>query len=191
MTAKISEHNKTAASVWSQGGAAYNEVSAQLADALSHAVQRLRPQAGEEILEVATGTGWVARNLARNGAKVTAIDIAEELLNGGRTLSAHVEPPIDFQLADAEALPFSDGCFDKVISTFGVMFAGDQQQAADELARVCKSDGRLVLTTWDPEGTVGEFFWRGRQTQPRATSPGIAHGLGRACAGRGIIGRAF
>ena len=135
MTATIAEHNKVAAAAWNRGGADYDGVSAQLADALSHAVQRLWPGPGEDILEVATATGWVARDLARSGATVTAIDIAEREVEAARALSAHVNLPIDFQVADAEALPFGDANFDKVISTFGVMFAGDQQHAATELAR--------------------------------------------------------
>jgi ubiquinone/menaquinone biosynthesis C-methylase UbiE len=91
-------------------------------------------------------------------AAVTGVDISEELLAAARELSFYIRPTIEFRQADAECLPFENGAFDGVISTFGVMFALDQAQAAAELARVCRAGGRLVLTTWAPAGTVAEFF---------------------------------
>jgi ubiquinone/menaquinone biosynthesis C-methylase UbiE len=91
---------------------------------------------------------------------VTGVDISEELLAAARELSAHVRPPIDFRQADAERLPFGDGAFDGVTSTFGIMFAFDQAQAAAELARACRPGGRLTLTTWAPAGAVAQFFGR-------------------------------
>ncbi|HSB58337.1 MAG TPA: class I SAM-dependent methyltransferase, partial [Methyloceanibacter sp.] len=139
-----------------------------------HAAQRLNARAGERILDVATGTGWSARNVARRGAAVTGVDISAELLAAAGDLSQHIRPPIDFRLADAERLPFDDGSFDAVISTFGVMFAINQEAAAAELARVCRSGGRLVLATWAPEGAVAEFFGviaQHRDVPPPPSSP--------------------
>lgn len=123
-------------------------MSFAVSDALAHAAQRLNARAGERILDVATGTGWSARNVARTGAAVTGVDISGELLLAARELSGHLRPPIDFRQGDAECLPFDDGAFDGVISTFGVMFAVNQARAATELARVCRSGGRLALATW-------------------------------------------
>jgi ubiquinone/menaquinone biosynthesis C-methylase UbiE len=151
-------HDQPAAVMWGRGGKDYDEVSFAISDALAHAAQRLNARVGERILDVATGTGWSARNVARQGAEVTAVDISPELLAAASDLSAHVKPPIEFLLADAERLPFEDGAFDGVISTFGVMFAMDQAAAAAELARVCRAGGRLVLATWAPQGAVAEFF---------------------------------
>jgi SAM-dependent methyltransferase len=144
--------------MWGRGGAHYDDVSFAISDALAHAAQRLDARAGERILDVATGTGWSARNVARTGAAVTAVDISEDLLSAARGLSTHIRPAIEFRLADVERLPFDDGTFDGVISTFGVMFAVDQERAAAELARVCRTGGRLVLATWAPDGAVAEFF---------------------------------
>jgi SAM-dependent methyltransferase len=144
--------------MWGVGGRGYDDVSFAISDALAHAAQRLNARSGERILDVATGTGWSARNVARTGAAVTAVDISEELLAAARELSAHVRPPIECRQADAERLPCEDAAFDGVISTFGVMFAFDQAQAAVELGRVCRPGGRLVLATWAPAGTVAEFF---------------------------------
>jgi len=147
-----------AAAMWGIGGKDYDEISFAISDALAHAAQRLNARAGEHILDVATGTGWSARNAARRGATVTGVDIAPDLLAAAGDLSRHIRPPIEFRLANAQQLPFDDGAFDGVISTFGVMFAADQAAAAAELARVCRSGGRLVLATWAPNGAVAEFF---------------------------------
>jgi SAM-dependent methyltransferase len=167
-------HHQAAAAMWGRGGRDYDDVSFAISDALAHAAQRLSARAGEKILDVATGTGWSARNVARMGAAVTGVDISEELLTAARELSAHLRPPIKFRQADAERLPFDDGSFDGVISTFGVMFAFGQAQAAAELARVCRPGGRLALTTWAPAGAVAEFFGiigRHSDAPPLASSP--------------------
>lgn len=171
---RVAAHHQAAAGVWSLGGEAYNDISFGLSDALAHAAQRLAPKPGDEVLDVATGTGWTARNIARVGARVTAIDIAAELLTAAQVLSAHVRPAITFELADAERLPFPDKRFDGVISTFGVMFAQNQQQAAAELGRVCRTGGRLALATWAPRGAVAEvlaIIGRYSDAPPPSVSP--------------------
>src|SRR5262249_16993626 len=189
----VREHNRAAANAWDQGGADYHGISYPISDALAHAAQRLWAQPGERVLDIATGTGWTARNVARTGAQVVAVDIAAELLNAARALSALTTPPIDFQLADAEALPFADASFDAVISTFGIMFAADQQQAASEAARVCRSGGRLVVAAWSPEpnGYIARFFSTIAKYSPLpapAVSP-LAWGDQEKV--RALLGRAF
>jgi ubiquinone/menaquinone biosynthesis C-methylase UbiE len=167
-------HHEAAATMWSRGGRHYDDVSFAVSDALAHAAQRLNARAGERILDVATGTGWSARNVARTGATVVGVDIAEGLLEAARELSAHVRPPIEFRRGDAERLPAGDASFDGVISTFGVMFAIDQVRAAAELGRVCRTGGRLVLTTWASKGAAAAFFaiiGRYRDTPPHSSSP--------------------
>ena len=149
-------HNRSAARTWGAGGHAYDDISRQIADALEHAVDRLAPRPGERILDVATGTGWTAPRVDARGALVTAVDIGEEVIASARELSP--DGTIDYRVADAEALPFPDGHFDAVISTFGVMFCAHPERAASELARVCKPSGRLVLATWPPRGRVREMF---------------------------------
>lgn len=154
----VMPHNEEPARMWGLGGHSYDNISFGVSDALAHTAQRLNAGPGEEVLDVATGTGWSARNVARTGARVTAVDIAPDLLAAAEDLSAHVEPPITFRRADAESLPFGDGSFDRVISTFGVMFAPDQERAARELGRVCRPGGRLALAVWAAEGAVQEFL---------------------------------
>ena len=65
---------------------------------------------------------------------------------------------IEFREADAENLPFADGSFDTVISTFGVMFTPNQDKAAAELLRVCKPKGTIGLANWTPDGFIGQVF---------------------------------
>ncbi len=154
----VQPHHEDAARTWDLGGQDYDNISFGVSDALAHAVQRLNPKPGQQVLDVATGTGWTARNTARYGAQVTAVDIASGLLDAAEDLSAHMAPSIDFRRADAEQLPFDSGHFDGVISTFGVMFAADQAQAAREMARVCRRGGRLSLAVWAAEGAVLDFF---------------------------------
>lgn len=156
----VQEHNKIAAGLWDKGGLGYDFISFSISDALSLSAQALWPQKGERILDIATGTGWSARNVAYLGANVTGIDIANDLLDAARSLSEHVKPAITYKHADAESLPFDDGFFDGVISTFGIMFAGDHGAAAKELSRVCRPGGRIVLATWPPgqESFVARMF---------------------------------
>ncbi|MCA1444134.1 class I SAM-dependent methyltransferase [Ensifer sp. IC4062] len=146
----IQEPNRNAAAIWGAGGRQYDLVSFAISDALAHTVQRLSPKPSDKVLDVATGTGWSARNAARFGAKVAAIDISADLIDAARRLSAGVEPTIDYHVADAENLPFPDESFDKVFSTFGVIFARDHRRAASELTRVCRKGGRLCMSTWSP-----------------------------------------
>jgi SAM-dependent methyltransferase len=150
----ILKHNEASARVWSAGGPDYDRISRQIADALEHAVDRLEPRPGERILDVATGTGWTARRIATRGAFVTGVDIGEDVITAARDLT----PSIDFRVGDAEALPFPDAHFDAVASTFGIMFCARPEQAAGELARVCKPGGRIVLTTWPAADFVHEMF---------------------------------
>ena len=77
--------------------------------------------------------------------------------------------PVAFEEGDAEALPVADGAYDVVLSTFGSMFAPDQEQAARELLRACRPGGRIGLVSWTPEGWIGEVFRvTGRHVPPPA-----------------------
>ncbi|WP_077033859.1 class I SAM-dependent methyltransferase [Pelomonas sp. KK5] len=112
----------------------------------------------ERVLDVAAGNGNATLAAARRGAHVTSTDYVASLLERGAE-RAHAERlQVDFQQADAEALPFGDASFDAVLSTFGVMFTPNQAQAAAELARVCRPGGRIGLANWTPEGFIGQVF---------------------------------
>ncbi len=91
--------------------------------------------AGQRVLDVAAGNGSASLAAARRHCDVVSTDYVPALLDRGRERAAAERLPIEFRMADAEALPFADGSFDVVISTFGVMFTPDQERAAAELLR--------------------------------------------------------
>lgn len=155
---RIRSHNAGPSAVWSSGGAAYDEISRSILDAIEHAVERLEPTPGMRVLDLATGTGWTARRLAEHGADVTGADFAPGMLEAARELAAARGHDIPFVEEDAEALSFGDDAFDAVISTFGVMFVQRPQDTARELARVVRPGGRVVITAWTPESAVAEMF---------------------------------
>ena len=110
--------------------------------------------AGERVLDVAAGSGNAAIAAARRGASVTASDFVEPLLELAQARAELEGLHLATAIADAQELPFDDGSFDVVLSTFGVMFAHDQQGAADELLRVCRPGGRIGLANWVPDGLM-------------------------------------
>ncbi len=113
---------------------------------------------GEDVLDVACGTGNASVPAARAGARVVGLDLTPELFAAARRRAAAAGVEVDWVAGDAEALPFEDGSFDVVVSTFGVMFAPRHERAARELVRVLRPGGRLGVCSWTPEGNVGEFF---------------------------------
>ncbi len=141
----------TSASSWGIAGAAYEKFSEHFADALAHCAQRLAPKTGESVLDIATGTGWTARILAGKGAQVTGIDYSEDLITAAREISIHHGLEISFDVGDAHQLPYPDNNFDAVISTFGVIFVSQPEVAASEMARVCRSGGRIALAVWSSD----------------------------------------
>lgn len=169
-TQSIQPHNQKAAAMWDSVGANYDQISQTIADAIEHCVIRLAPTPGEYVLDVATGTGWAARRVAAHGAQVMGVDIGSDLIDAARASSA-AQLSIDFQVADAEALPFENKTFDAVISTFGVMFVSRPEAAADELSRVCKPGGRIALTTWPSDGTIAGLFKVMKPYMPAPASP--------------------
>lgn len=170
-TATVQPHNQKPAAIWSSGGRNYDQISRGIADSIEHCVLRLAPQPGERILDLATGTGWTSRLVARRGASVVGADIASELLEAARVNAQQEGLDIQYQLADAESLPFDNGQFDAVISTCGVMFASRQEAAAAELARVVRRGGRVALTTWLPDSNVFKMFQVMKAYMPPPPTP--------------------
>jgi ubiquinone/menaquinone biosynthesis C-methylase UbiE len=114
--------------------------------------------AGSTVLDVAAGNGMASLAAARRWCIVTSTDYVPSLLARGKARAMAEGLMITFQKADAEALPFGDESFDAAISTFGVMFAPDHTQAADELLRVVRPGGKIGLANWTPDGFIGEVF---------------------------------
>lgn len=141
---------------WSSGdyavvGTTLQIVGEQLCEALD-----LR--AGQRVLDVAAGNGNVSLAAARRWCDVVSTDYVPSLLERGRARAAAEGLTLTFKEADAEALPFADRSFDAVVSTFGVMFTPNQDKAAAELLRVCRSGGRIGLANWTPDGFIGQLF---------------------------------
>jgi SAM-dependent methyltransferase len=123
----------------------------------------------ERVLDVAAGNGNATLAAARRGARVVSTDYVSGLLERGADRARAEGLQVQFQFADAEALPFENASFDAVLSTFGVMFAPDHERAASELARVTRSGGRIGLANWTPQGFIGQLFKTvGRQLPPPA-----------------------
>ncbi|QNA87767.1 class I SAM-dependent methyltransferase [Massilia sp. Dwa41.01b] len=115
-------------------------------------------RAGENVLDVAAGNGNATLAAARRFARVTSTDYVPALLEKGRQRAAAEGLDVQFQVADAENLPFADDSFDAVLSTFGVMFAPDQMRCASELMRVVRPGGRVAVANWTPDSTIGQLF---------------------------------
>ena len=126
-------------------------------------------RAGSKVLDVAAGNGNCSLAAARRWCNVTSTDYVPALLEEGRRRAAADRLPIQFQQADAEALPFPEGRFDVVLSSFGVMFTPNHVRAAGELLRVCRRGGRIGLANWTPRGFIGRLFTViGRHVPPPA-----------------------
>src|SRR4051812_9443106 len=137
---------------WSNGN--FARVGARLVLVGELLCRSVDVHAGERVLDVAAGSGNAAISAARRGASVTASDFVEPLLEVAQARAELDGLQLATAVADAQALPFEDGSFDVVLSTFGAMFAPDQQRAADELLRVCRPGGRIGLANWVPDGLM-------------------------------------
>ena len=115
-------------------------------------------RAGERVLDVAAGNGNATLAAARRFAQVTSTDYVQELLDKGRERARAEGLAVRFQAADAEALPFADGSFDVVVSTYGCMFTPDHSRTASEMLRVTRPGGRIGMANWTPQGFIGRLF---------------------------------
>jgi ubiquinone/menaquinone biosynthesis C-methylase UbiE len=141
---------------WSSGD--YAVVGTTLQIVGEELCEALDLRAGQTVLDVAAGNGNATLAAARRWCDVTSTDYVPSLLERGRMRAAAEGLRIEFKEADAEALPFAEGTFDVVVSTFGVMFTPDQDKAAAELLRVCKPGGKIGLANWTPDGFIGQLF---------------------------------
>lgn len=115
-------------------------------------------RAGSRVLDVACGNGNATLAAARCGAAAVGVDYVPALLEDGRARAVTEGLDVEFQLGDAEALPFPDDSFDAVLSVFGAMFAPDHQRTAGEILRVVRPGGTVGLASWTPDGFIGEMF---------------------------------
>ena len=141
---------------WSSGD--YAVVGTTLQIVGEQLCETLDIRAGQKVLDVAAGNGNATLAAARRWCDVVSTDYVASLLERGRSRAEADGLSVEFKEADAEALSFGNGVFDVVVSTFGVMFTPNQDSAAAELLRVCKSGGKIGMANWTPEGFIGQLF---------------------------------
>lgn len=141
---------------WASGD--YHMIGTQILIVSELLVEALDLRSTERVLDVATGSGNAALAAARRGCAVVGLDYVPALLERARRRAEAEGLEAELVEGDAEALPFDDGAFDVVSSVFGAMFAPNQEQTADELARVCRPGGRIGLVAHTPEGFIGQLF---------------------------------
>ncbi|HWF35102.1 MAG TPA: class I SAM-dependent methyltransferase [Solirubrobacteraceae bacterium] len=142
--------------VWGLGD--YPSFARLLDGAAKLTVERAGVSEGERVLDVATGTGNAALWAARAGAHVTGLDLSPQLLGLARARAETEGVEIDWVEGDAESLPFADGEFDRVLSVFGAIFAPRHVPTGAELLRVTRPGGTVALTSWVPEGVMGQMI---------------------------------
>ena len=121
-------------------------------------IERSGLEPGMDLLDVGCGTGNATIPAARDGARVTGLDFSPELLEIARERASDAMVEVEWIEGDAQELPFEDASFDRVISTFGHMFAPDHERTAAEMLRVCRPGGTIAVACWTPEGSIGRMF---------------------------------
>jgi SAM-dependent methyltransferase len=154
VAADLRQRNKT---VWAAGE--WDDVSELIAEVGPRLLDAVGIEPGMDVLDVGTGSGGtVAIPAALRGAQVVGSDFVPDHFEVGRRRAAEAGVEVEWVEADAEALPFEDGSFDRVLSTFGHMFAPRHNRSGAELARVCRPGGTVGTTTWRPTGFAGAMF---------------------------------
>jgi ubiquinone/menaquinone biosynthesis C-methylase UbiE len=141
---------------WSSGDYAIVGTTLQIVG--EELCEALDLRSGQKVLDVAAGNGNATLAAARRWCEVVSTDYVPSLLERGQMRATAEGLSVAFKEADAEALPFADATFDAVISTFGVMFTPNQDKAASELLRVCRSGGKIGMANWTPDGFIGQLF---------------------------------
>ena len=150
------EQRQRARAIWSAGD--FDAIAERIWAVGDDLVSRVGVSEGDDVLDVACGTGNATIPAALAGATTTGLDITPELFEDARRRATEAGVEIELVEGDAEELPFDDESFDVVLSTFGCMFAPDHQAAASEIARVLRPGGRAGIAAWRPEGSIGQFF---------------------------------
>lgn len=150
------EAQDRARATWSAGD--FDAIAHRIWEVGDGLAEKVGVTAGERVLDVACGTGNAAIPAAAKGAEVTGLDITPKLLEDAKRNADKYGVEIEWVEGDAQDLPFDDGSFDLVISTFGCMFAPDHARTAAEIVRVLKPGGRFGVVAWRPEGNIGRFF---------------------------------
>jgi SAM-dependent methyltransferase len=150
---------KDAAARYAAGYGARAEEYARVVDpafapVATRSVELAGVRAGADVLDLATGTGSVARAAAQAGASVVGVDVSAGMIEVAQRLSP---PDISFQVADATALPFAPRSFDAVTCVFAFSHLPDPGAAVAELLRVMRDRAALVQASWGSRGRNAAF----------------------------------
>jgi len=138
------------------GDGSYERTAATLERVSARAVDALQIARGIRVIDLGAGTGNAALEAARHGATVLAVEPSQRLVEVCRARAAGEDLPVEAKQGDASRIPAADGAFDALLSVFAVIFAPDAEAAADEMLRVVRPGGRLVVTTWSPKGPISQ-----------------------------------
>ena len=175
--------------VWAAGD--YPDLARSIEPVSEEVVEAAGVAPGEDVLDVATGTGNAALRAAARGARVTGLDLTPKLLEVARRRGDEAGAEISWVEGDAGRLPFADASFDRVVSVFGAIFAPDHARTAAELLRVVRPGGTVAVAAWTPEGLNGQMFVtlsRHLPPSPEGDQPAIL--WGREDHVRGLFGGA-
>jgi SAM-dependent methyltransferase len=140
------------------GNGPYQRITETIADIHEAVVERLQPGPGDDMLDLACGTGAMAELAAQRGARVVGVDLAPALIETAKERASQQGLEIDYRVGDAENLDFPDASFDKVSSTCGIMFTPDHEAVARQLARIVRPGGLIALASWTPTGGLAKMF---------------------------------
>ncbi|HTV19055.1 MAG TPA: class I SAM-dependent methyltransferase [Polyangiaceae bacterium] len=155
--------------MWSSGDFAVIGTTLQLVG--ETLCEALDVEAGSRVLDVACGNGNAALAAARRWCRVTGLDYVPALLERAAARARAEGLELELIEGDAERLPFADASFDAALSTYGIMFAPDQPEAAREVVRVVKPGGKIGFANWTKEGFIGQLLGTvGRYVPP---PPGV------------------
>lgn len=170
MTSEIEGLKTKLRATWMAGD--FAEIAKAIQTGAEEFVGRLGLRPGVSVLDVACGNGNTAIPAARTGAEVTGVDIAPYLIEQAIERAADSGVSAEFDVGDAEDLPYDDGIFDVVITMYGAMFAPWPEVVAQELKRVCRPGGLIAMANWTPQGFIGQMFkTTGKHVPPPAGMP--------------------
>jgi SAM-dependent methyltransferase len=152
------------------GAGRYETAAAELAPVAEAVVRQAGISAGEDVVDVACGTGNAALLAAARGARVVGVDGAGRLLEVARQRARMEALAVDLREGDLLDLPVDDEAADVVLSVFGVIFAQDPAQALREIARVLRPEGRALITAWIPAGPIDSMLAAMGRIVARVTS---------------------
>lgn len=155
------------------GGADYPALAERFAPAAHDLVDALAPGPHDQVLDIAAGTGSAAVLARERGAAVLATDLSPRMVALGRDRTAG--SGVVWAEADAEDLPLPPACVDVVLSSFGLIFAPHPEVVLAQARRVLTPSGRLGLTAWTPDGSMGRMTRVMRRYVP--APPGLAEPL--------------